>query len=70
MEDKQEIMDELERHKKQVVALINGFEALDKSDDKLLNRLIVNNIAMTLFELIDSLVNTEIDIYNYMHRRG
>ena len=70
MYDKQKILKSLETHKKQVVALVNGFEALDKSDDKLLNRLIVNNVAITLFELIDSLVNTEIDIYNYLHRRG
>ena len=70
MDEKREILEELEKHKKQVVALINSFEALDKSDDKLLNRLMVNNIAITLFELIDSLVNTEIDIYNYLHRRG
>uniref|UniRef100_A0A6M3LAG2 Uncharacterized protein n=1 Tax=viral metagenome TaxID=1070528 RepID=A0A6M3LAG2_9ZZZZ len=70
MEDKQEILNSLEIHKKQVVSLINAFEALDKSDDKLLNRLIVNNIAITLFELIDTLVNTEIDTYNYLHRRG
>lgn len=66
---KDDIIEELQKHKKQVVSLILGFEALDKTEDKMLNRLLVNNIAITLFELIDTLVNTEIDIYNYMQDR-
>ena len=69
MDDKDKILKSLKNHEKQVVAIVNGFEALDKTEDRRLNRLIVNNITMTLFELLDTLVNTEVDIYNYMQGR-
>lgn len=70
-EKKEEILKALKKHKRSLTVIINRLEDLDKTDDLLLNRMLVHDLTFTMFELMDTLVNTEIDIYNYMkNRRG
>ena len=73
MEDettKQDIIKALKKHRGKLTAIINGFEQLDETDDRRLNRIVTQNIVFTLFEFIDTLINTNIDIHNFMKRRG
>jgi len=69
-ESKQEIIKSLRNHRGELLDIINGLKQLDETDDRRLNRILAQEIVITLFEFIDTLVNTEIDIHNYMKRRG
>jgi len=69
-ESKQEIIKSLRNHRGELLNIINGLKQLDETDDRRLNRILAQEIVITLFEFIDTLVNTEIDIHNYMKRRG
>jgi len=69
-ESKQEIIKSLRKHRGELLNIINGLKQLDDTDDRRLNRILAQEIVITLFEFIDTLVNTEIDIHNYMKRRG
>ena len=69
-ESKQEIIKSLKKHRGELLNIINGLKQLDDTDDRRLNRILAQEIVITLFEFIDTLVNTEIDIHNYMKRRG
>jgi len=69
-ESKQEIIKSLRKHRGELLNIINGLKQLDETDDRRLNRILAQEIVITLFEFIDTLVNTEIDIHNYMKRRG
>jgi len=67
---KQDIIKALKKHRRELTAIIDGFKQLDETDDRRLNRIIAQKIVLTLFEFIDTLVNTEINIHNFMKRRG
>jgi hypothetical protein len=67
---KEEIIKSLEGHIENIRVIIDSLLMLDATDDDRVNRVCVHNATFTLFELIDKLVNTEADIYNYFHRRG
>jgi len=67
---KEKIIKALTKHIEQLDFLRANFKFLDTTDNQGVNRVTVNNITFTLFELIDSIVNTEADIYNFMKRRG
>ena len=67
---KQDIIKALKKHRRELTTIIGGFKQLDETDNRSLNRVVAQEIVFTLFEFIDTLVNTEIDIHNYMKRRG
>ena len=67
---KQDITKALKKHRRELTAVIEGFKHLDETDDGRLNRILVQKIVLTLFNFIDTFVYTEIDIYNFMKRRG
>jgi hypothetical protein len=51
------IIKNLEKNKIQIDEVISGLESLDNT-----------KIVFTLFELVDSICNTELDIYKYLRR--
>jgi Zn-dependent oligopeptidase len=67
---KEDIIKSLEEHIDNIKVIVRNLTMLDTTDDDRVNRTCVHNATFTLFELIDKLVNTEADIYNYFHRRG
>ena len=67
---KQEIIKALKKHRRGLTSVINNLKALDETDDRRINRIIAQNVVLTLFEFIDGFVSTEIDIHNFMKRRG
>lgn len=67
---KKDIIKSLRKHRAELTAIINGLKNLDETDDPRLNRILAQGIVLTLFELVDTLVNTEINIHNFMKRRG
>jgi len=70
VEDKQKIIKALRKHRREITNIIDGFVQLDETDDRKFNRVLANEIVFTLFGFIDTLVNTEIDIHNFMKGRG
>ena len=67
---KQDIIKALKKHRREITTIIDGFKQLDETDNRRLNRIIAQGVVFTLFEFVDTLVNTEIDIHNFMKRRG
>ena len=67
---KDDIIKALRKHRREITALIDAFKALDETDDRRFNRVLAQGIVFTLFEFVDNLVGTEIDIHNFMRRRG
>jgi len=67
---KQDIIKALEKHREDLATIIDGFKELDKTNDRSFNRVVAQEIVFTLFEFIDTFVSTEINIHNYMKRRG
>lgn len=67
---KQDILKALRKHRREFTTLINGFTRLDETEDRRLNRIVAMGLILTLFEFVDAFVNTEIDIHNFMKRRG
>lgn len=67
---KKDIIKALRKNRRELTAIINGLTQLDEIDNRRLNRILTNKIVFTLFEFIDTLANTEIDIHNFMKRRG
>lgn len=67
--EKSEIIKNLEDLRGDIESMITGLTELDTTDDTTTNRKLVNTVTFALFHLVDSLVNTEADIYNYFHRR-
>ncbi len=61
---KKDIVHRLEEDKKRIQKIIIGFEGLDTD-----SREAKNIIIFGLYELIDSITNTEIDVYNYFYGR-
>jgi len=49
--------------------LITALELLD-SEEASTSRLATNRVALTMFEMINSITATEADIYNYMKGRN
>ena len=68
--NKQDIIKALEKHREEITSIIDGFEHLDETDDRSFNRVVVQEIIFTLFEFVDTFVSTEINIHNFMKRRG
>ena len=68
--NKQDLIKALKKHREEITSIIDGFEQLDETDDRSFNRVLVQEIMFTLFEFIDTFVSTEINIHNYMKRRG
>jgi len=66
---KEGIIKSLKQHRKQLLDIMKGFDTLDTGDSKT-NRIVTKNIMFTMYEFIDSIVNTENDIYNFLKRRG
>jgi len=69
MSDKEDIIQNLITLSEYLDTMIDGLDKLDKTDDKATNRNLVNEVTFAMFNLVDRLVNTEADIYNYFHRR-
>jgi len=67
---KQDIIKALKKHRREITSIINGLEQLDETDDRSFNRVVVQKIIFTLFEFVDTFVGTEINIHNFMKRRG
>lgn len=67
---KQDILKALRRHRRELTYVIDGLTQLDETDDRSLNRVLAQQIVITLFEFVDGFVETEIDIHNFMRRRG
>lgn len=67
---KQDIIKSLKKHRRDLAIIINGFEQLDETNNSGLNRVLVRKIVLTLFELVDAMVDTEVNIHNFMKRRG
>lgn len=67
---KQDIIKALRKNRRELTAIIDGLTQLDEIDDRRLNRILTQEIVLTLFEFIDTLASTEIDIHNFMYRRG
>ena len=68
--NKKEIIKALMKHRRELTSIIDGLKQLDETDDRRFNRILAQGIVFTLFEFIDTLVNTEIDIHNFMKGRG
>jgi hypothetical protein len=62
-----EIVKSLNKCAKLLRAVIVNFDGLESSDPKT-KRLAKNGVVFGLFELIDELHKTEIDIYNLLHK--
>jgi len=71
MEDitKEGITKSINSHQRQLAEILAGLEKLDGTNDNRTNRIIVQNIMFTMYEFIDSIVNTENDIYSFLKRR-
>lgn len=67
---KEEILEALDKHIERLKFIKSNLTMLDAVPDNKFNRNCVRSVTFTLFELIDTLVNTEADIYNYFHKRG
>jgi len=67
---KQDIVKALKTNRRELTSIIDGLRQLDETDDRRLNRIIAQEIVLTLFKFIDTLTSTEIDIHNFMKRRG
>ena len=67
---KQDIIKALKKNRRELTSIIDGLRQLDETDDRRLNRIIAQEIVLTLFKFIDTLTSTEIDIHNFMKRRG
>ena len=67
---KQDIIKALKKHRRGLTTVINSLQQLDETDDKRMNRILANRVVIYLFEFIDSFIPTEIDIHNFMKRRG
>ena len=67
---KQDIIKALRKHRRDITAIIDGFTALDETSDRRLNRILAQGVVITLFEFVDTLSSTTIDIHNFMKRRG
>jgi len=68
--NKKSIIKALRKNRRELTTIIDGFKALDETDDERLNRVLAQGIVLTLFEFIDTLVINEIDIHNFIKRRG
>ena len=68
--NKQDIIKALKKHRKEITSIIDNFKQLDETDDRSFNRVVAQEIVFTLFGFIDTFVSTEINIHNYMKRRG
>jgi Zn-dependent oligopeptidase len=66
---KEGIVKSIQSHQKQLSDILEGLDKLDSTDDKRTNKIIVQNIMFTMYEFIDSVVNTENDIYSFLKRR-
>lgn len=69
-ESKKGIIKDLKRHRRDMLKIMNGLKVLDETDNGRVNRNLVNQITFTLFDLVDGLVDTNVDIYNFLYRRG
>lgn len=69
MDEKKEIIQALHRNRQQLGRIVANLNALDSADGQE-ERDIVMRITYTMFELMDSIGNTEVDLYNYLKRRG
>lgn len=67
---KQDILKALRKHRRQLTAVINSLGQLDEIDNRGLNRVLTNQVIFGLFTFIDGFTDTEIDIHNFMYRRG
>lgn len=56
---KTKIIKNLRKNQKQIDEIISNFESLETSDSRV-------KIVFTMFELIDSISNTEVEVYNYL----
>lgn len=65
MDKKQHIIDECNKNINDINVIINNLDTVDNSEARV-SRLSRNKIVFTLFELMDRMSNTEIDIYNYL----
>ncbi len=62
---KQEIQKALTENVERLNEIMTALDQLDCQDAKTV-RLARNRVVITLFELVDSIGNTEVDIYNYL----
>lgn len=67
---KKDIIKALRKNRRELTAIIDGLKQLDETDDRRLNRVLAQEIVLTLFEFVDTLASTEIDIHNFMKGRG
>lgn len=68
--NKKNIIKALRKNRRELTAIIDGLTQLDEIDDVRLNRILAQKVVFTLFEFVDDFVSTEIDIHNFMQRRG
>lgn len=67
---KEDIIKSLKKCRREITTVINGLASLDKTDDRGLNRVLVQGIVFTLSSCFNNLANAEIDLHNFMKRRG
>ena len=66
--EKEQIIQEIQDEIKLLEGLVKAFELLDSADAST-QRLATNRIALTTFEMVDSITKTEANIYNFMKGR-
>ena len=67
---KQDIIKALKKHRRGLTSIINNLKLLDETDDGRINRILAQDVVITLFEFVDGFVSTEIEVHNFMKRRG
>jgi len=65
MDKKKQIVDECTKCINDINTIIDSIELVDSNDGRIA-RLSRNKVVYTLFELMDRMADTEIDIYNYL----
>lgn len=66
--EKDEIQKELGSNGRRINRIIFALNEVDSSDKKV-GRLSRNEVTTTLFDLVESISNVELDIYNYLEDR-
>lgn len=65
---KKQIVKSLGEVREDLEVIINNFGKLDSGDNRT-DRLATNQITFTLFAVVDKLIDTEVNIYNFLKRR-
>lgn len=64
-----DIIKALRKDKERIDKIIDGLESLN-TDDSTIKRHAQNQVVFTVFEFMDNIGKIEVEIYNYLKRRG